>query len=836
MRKTSFNDFEFIRTLGKGAFSTVYLVRRKQDQRQYALKSITMEKLKENEQQNSVNEIRILASISHPNVIGYKEAFFNEKNKTLNIVMEYCDDGDLETKITNMKRNKQRFEECLIWNYALQILGGLKALHDKKILHRDLKSANIFLTKEKNQCKIGDLNVSKVMKDKYLRNSQIGTPTYSSPEIWQNKPYSYKSDLWSVGCIIYEMCCLRTPFKGKNFEELCQNICNGKIEKISSRYSNELWNLIKMLLEVDVNKRVDCNNILNSDLIKNKINEISDIYTNNNYSNVDDDSSMLDTIEYKNLRDLENKIPNKKKYSKIAKKKNVRNEKSLSINVEETIKNDSSVDEFSISENKPINNITKNYTFFNDNNLIFSRNNKEKNEKNNNFNKIKNEIILNKSLIIHRKYHSCVILSLENLFLDLNLNEYELKVNKSSRKLNNKLFKNFKKINYIKYKPNKRKKKFKSIKTDANKFNNLSNNIIILPQNKAIKSGLMNLKDDISKKISQNYLPVCLCIKKPVDAPSLKLSNSNPKYVKLKKNVIEKFTSKDANYSPTKNIRRYSLYDPMNHGKRQNKLQNIVYNKHNNNQNQNQNQKEYLENLDNYNKIKSGETSKITGQIKKNNKIIKNDIIKKNKIDINDIELLEEEEEENITDINIRHNLNSNNTKESCNEKIIRNKYNNGNNKIIYSEKNTIQNNINKTEISDDEKIKKITKITDKVLNKHIQGPFEDANNMVKNKNIKSNKYINNYEKNSKIIEIDISNNNKNNNNSNNRNFKKSFIIMRNPFNTGLKINNNIIINTSKELRSSKVLSQKLNRHRLSAKINNNIKKISDKSVKSGDN
>ena len=75
-----------------------------------------MEKLKENEQQNSVNEIRILASVSHQNVIGYKEAFWNEKNKTLNIVMEYCDDGDLETKIKNMKRNRQRFEESLIWN------------------------------------------------------------------------------------------------------------------------------------------------------------------------------------------------------------------------------------------------------------------------------------------------------------------------------------------------------------------------------------------------------------------------------------------------------------------------------------------------------------------------------------------------------------------------------------------------------------------------------------------------------------------------------------------------------------------------------------------------
>ena len=264
MQKTSFHDFEFLRTLGKGAFSTVYLVKRKLDQETYALKSILMNKLKETDQQNSVNEIRILASVSHPNIVGFKEAFWNDKNKTLNIVMEYCDDGDLETKINVMKRNKQKFEESLIWEYTLQIIKGLKALHDKKILHRDLKCANIFLTKENNQCKIGDLNVSKVMKDKSLMNGQIGTPSYSSPEVWKNQPYSYKSDLWSVGCIIYEMCCLRPPFKGKTTDELCDNICNGKIEKISSRYSDDLWNLITMLLEVDTNKRPDCNSILNN--------------------------------------------------------------------------------------------------------------------------------------------------------------------------------------------------------------------------------------------------------------------------------------------------------------------------------------------------------------------------------------------------------------------------------------------------------------------------------------------------------------------------------------------------------------------------------------------
>ena len=195
MKKTTFKDFEFLRTLGKGSFSTVYLVKRKLDQKIYALKSIFMDKLKEDEQKNSVNEIRMLASISHPNIIGYKEAFWNEKNKTLNIVMEYCDDGDLETKIDVMKRNKQKFDESVIWKYSIQIIEGLKALHDKKILHRDLKSANIFLIKEKNQCKIGDLNISKVLKNKFLINSQVGTPSYSSPEVWMNKPYSYKSDL-----------------------------------------------------------------------------------------------------------------------------------------------------------------------------------------------------------------------------------------------------------------------------------------------------------------------------------------------------------------------------------------------------------------------------------------------------------------------------------------------------------------------------------------------------------------------------------------------------------------------------------------------------------------
>ena len=134
-------DFEIVKQLGKGSFSSVYLVRRKEDQKIYALKSVNLQKLNKKEQQNSVNEVRILASVNHPNVIGYKEAFWDEKDNSLNIVMEYADDGDLQTKINKLRKAGGMFKENLIWSYSIQMIEGLKALHDKKIMHRDLKSA-----------------------------------------------------------------------------------------------------------------------------------------------------------------------------------------------------------------------------------------------------------------------------------------------------------------------------------------------------------------------------------------------------------------------------------------------------------------------------------------------------------------------------------------------------------------------------------------------------------------------------------------------------------------------------------------------------------------------
>jgi NIMA (never in mitosis gene a)-related kinase len=343
--KTSLLDFEILKAIGKGSFSQVYLVKRKKDSKIYALKSVYLEMLEKKQQESSINEVRILASVQHPNVISYKEAFWDDNTNSLNIVMEYADDGDLYTKIKKMKEQKIIFDEKIIWEYSIQIIQGLKALHDKNIMHRDLKSENIFITKN-NRCKIGDMNVSKVLKEKLL-NTQTGTPYYASPEVWMNKPYSYKSDLWSIGCVIYEMCELKTPFPGKDMEDLFVNICLNKVERINKIYSDELWYIIKKLLEVNVDKRFDCRQFLNNDIVKRKINELKkndDIFNNNNINlnDIQEDSNnsfLLNTFYFNDINDIKKQLPNKKYYNDESttesnskkKKNNFQNNKDISI-------------------------------------------------------------------------------------------------------------------------------------------------------------------------------------------------------------------------------------------------------------------------------------------------------------------------------------------------------------------------------------------------------------------------------------------------------------------------------------------------------------------------
>jgi len=140
--------------------------------------------------------------------------------------MEFADGGDLYQKILENQQLNSIIPEREIWQMVGQMISGLKALHDKNILHRDLKCANIFLNRD-GTVKLGDLNVSKVAKYGGLLFTQTGTPYYASPEVWKDQPYDNKSDIWSLGCMIYEMVCLQPPFKAPNMDMLYKKVLSG---------------------------------------------------------------------------------------------------------------------------------------------------------------------------------------------------------------------------------------------------------------------------------------------------------------------------------------------------------------------------------------------------------------------------------------------------------------------------------------------------------------------------------------------------------------------------------------------------------------------------------
>ena len=249
----SISNFEQLERVGEGAFSQVYKVRRRSDGEIYAMKKVKMLQLKEKERENALNEVRILASISHPNVIAYKEAFIDSASNSLCIIMEYADGGDLLSKINTYKKRGTAFTETEIWTAFMQILKGLKALHDAKILHRDLKGANVFLRRN-GEIVIGDLNVAKVAKHG-LVYTQTGTPYYASPEVWRDQPYDSRSDIWSLGCIIYEMACLSPPFKSTDMQGLYRKVVRGLYPSIPTFYSSDLSSLIRAMLQVSPTSR-----------------------------------------------------------------------------------------------------------------------------------------------------------------------------------------------------------------------------------------------------------------------------------------------------------------------------------------------------------------------------------------------------------------------------------------------------------------------------------------------------------------------------------------------------------------------------------------------------
>ena len=352
----SLNNFDLGKELGKGAFGSVRLVTRKEDKKIYAMKSVSIGKLDDKEKEAALNEVRILASLSHPNIIGYKEAFYDERSKTLNIVMEYADDGDIAHKIKENLKRRLRFDESTLWEWIIQLLEGLKYLHDNKIMHRDLKCANIFLMKN-GQLKIGDLNVSKLAKNNMAR-TQTGTPFYLSPEIWRDLPYDYKCDIWSVGCIIYELCTSRPPFRGTSMKELSHNVLTGYYLPISG-YSNDMREIIAKMLVVDPKRRASTDELLNCDIIKKRIKSSKNEIITQGIKN-SKKANFIKTIKLpRNMHDINSALPQNRYNPRETMMDNDPYEKTKNIYMETIKKQNFNPNNVKIRE-EPMNNYDKN--------------------------------------------------------------------------------------------------------------------------------------------------------------------------------------------------------------------------------------------------------------------------------------------------------------------------------------------------------------------------------------------------------------------------------------------------------------------------------------------
>ena len=288
-------NFTIINKIGEGAYSTVYTVRRIEDNNLYALKKVKIKNLSLKEKQNALNEVRILASVNSPFVISYKESFIDEKDQTLCIVMEYADEGDLFQKITLYKKLHVTFDENDVWKIFIQITKGLHDLHEFNILHRDLKSANVFLFRD-GTAKLGDLNVSKI-SFRGLGCTQTGTPYYASPEVWKDNPYDLKSDIWSLGCLCYELLMLKTPFRADSMENLYRKVMKGEYPEINKRYSNKFDDIISYMLQLKPENRPNTEQILNLPEIKEKIIQLN-IYPLNGDEdkiNVEDNKNRINS-------------------------------------------------------------------------------------------------------------------------------------------------------------------------------------------------------------------------------------------------------------------------------------------------------------------------------------------------------------------------------------------------------------------------------------------------------------------------------------------------------------------------------------------------------------
>lgn len=260
--------YKVIKELGQGGFGKALLVESPENGVLRVAKEIDLTNQTKEMRKNALHEAEILQTLKHTNIIRYRN--FTKTARKIYILMDYADGGDLDQLIKYHEKIKKRLSEDEILDIFVQICLGLKYLHDRKILHRDLKPQNVFLTKDRI-VKLGDFGISKTLEHTNdVAKTMAGTPIFCSPEICMGKVYNSKSDIWSLGCILYELITLHHAYTGRNMSEIAIKIITKTPSPMPIQYSTELRQLVVRLLDKNPLKRPTINGILKDTLIRNK--------------------------------------------------------------------------------------------------------------------------------------------------------------------------------------------------------------------------------------------------------------------------------------------------------------------------------------------------------------------------------------------------------------------------------------------------------------------------------------------------------------------------------------------------------------------------------------
>ena len=255
-------DCKYLRKekIGEGACGTAFIVQRVSDGARFVAKEVDLSSMSEHERCLAEEEIKCLSTTHHFAVLKLIEHV--REGERLILITEFADAGDLRRQIRARAQSSAYFDERAVWQVLLQVLLAFSHIHGRNILHRDVKPANIFVTKQ-GLVKIGDFGLSRVYDTSVstlVATSYVGTRPYVAPELWLREKYNEKADMWSIGVTMYEMMALRRPFDVGTDANLAEGTAHDVVSGVvppplPSCYKNELKAIVMRLLDRDSSAR-----------------------------------------------------------------------------------------------------------------------------------------------------------------------------------------------------------------------------------------------------------------------------------------------------------------------------------------------------------------------------------------------------------------------------------------------------------------------------------------------------------------------------------------------------------------------------------------------------